>query len=176
MGALYTGHAILISKIFYIILIWRSQVQILKIISRLARIRSCISTIQNPTRLEFRVLGHLFNKGYIFVCADFKYKKDSVMEVGEADYKDCNATHPTFFSNNGNTGFRLDHSGTFYFISGASGHCEKGQKMIVRVMVPDESLPQNGKSSGYHDAVSPIGVFEMLLLHFVLECVAFYII
>ncbi|KAK7266853.1 hypothetical protein RIF29_19511 [Crotalaria pallida] len=105
----------------------------------------------------------------------FRYKKDSVMEVSGGDYKDCNATHPTFFSNNGNTLFRLDHSGTFYFISGASGHCEKGQKMIVRVMV-DESLHDHAKSSGYHDAISPIGVFEMVLLLFVLECVASYVI
>ncbi|OIV90131.1 hypothetical protein TanjilG_01585 [Lupinus angustifolius] len=52
----------------------------------------------------------------------FSYKKDSVMEVSERDYKECNATHPTFFSNIGNTVFKLEHSRTFYFISGASGH------------------------------------------------------
>lgn len=70
------------------------------------------------------------------------------MEVGEEDYNDCNATQPTFFSNNGDTVFKLNHSGTFYFISGASGHCENGQKMIVRVMVQDQD--QHAKSSGYH--------------------------
>ena len=92
------------------------------------------------------------------------------MQVGEEDYKDCNATHPTFFSNIGNTEFKFQHSGTFYFISGAAGHCEKGQKMVVRVMVPDD----HAKSYGYRDAVSPIGVSGMLFLQFVLACVAFY--
>ncbi|KAK7381034.1 hypothetical protein VNO78_33558 [Psophocarpus tetragonolobus] len=99
----------------------------------------------------------------------FNYKKDSVMEVGELDYTNCNATHPILFSNNGNTVFKLNHSGTFYFISGASEHCEKGQKMIVRVMF-DESLVQHTKSSGYHVPVSPIGVSLMLLIQFVLTC------
>ncbi|CAL0317383.1 unnamed protein product [Lupinus luteus] len=106
----------------------------------------------------------------------FSYKKDSVMEVSEEDYKDCNATHPTFFSNIGNTVFILNHSGTFYFISGASGHCDKGQKMIVRVMVQDESLPNHANSSGYHDAVSLIMVFGMVLLQFVSEYVVSYVI
>ncbi|KAG4912021.1 hypothetical protein JHK82_052607 [Glycine max] len=105
----------------------------------------------------------------------FKYKKDSVMEVGEGDYTHCNATHPTLFSNNGNTVFKLNHSGTFYFISGASGHCEKGQKMIVRVKA-DESLSQHAKSSGHHVPVSPIGVSQMLYLQFVLTCVASYVV
>lgn len=97
---------------------------------------------------------------------DFKYKKDSVMEVGKENYDDCNATQPTFFSNNGNTEFKLNHSGTFYFISGASGHCEKGQKMIVRVMIQDV----HSKSSGYH---VPVGVFQIV---FVLAFVASYVI
>ncbi|XP_027357169.1 mavicyanin-like [Abrus precatorius] len=115
------------------------------------------------------------NRFHVGDTIRFKYEKDSVMEVGEGDYKLCNATHPTFFSNNGNTVFKFEHSGTFYFISGASGHCKKGQKMIVRVM-EDESLPQHAKSSGYHVHVSPIVVSQMLLLQFVLACVASYVI
>ncbi|KAK2420359.1 hypothetical protein P8452_50560 [Trifolium repens] len=99
----------------------------------------------------------------------FKYKKDSVMEVGKENYNDCNATQPTFFSNNGNTEFKLNHSGTFYFISGASGHCEKGQKMIVRVMIQDV----HPKSSAYHVPVFSIGVFEII---FVLAFVASHLI
>ncbi|KAL2334275.1 hypothetical protein Fmac_015488 [Flemingia macrophylla] len=102
----------------------------------------------------------------------FKYKKDSVMEVGGADYTSCNTTHPTLFSNSGNSVFKLDHSGTFYFISGASGHCERGQKTIVRVMV-DESLPEHAKSSSYH---VPIEVSQMIFFQFVLTCVASYVI
>ncbi|XP_059294256.1 early nodulin-like protein 21 [Lycium ferocissimum] len=67
----------------------------------------------------------------------FKYKKDSVMEVSEKEYKKCNSTRPHFFSNTGNTMFTLEHSGYFYFVSGAAGHCERGQRMIVRVLVQD---------------------------------------
>ncbi|KAH0656817.1 hypothetical protein KY290_032482 [Solanum tuberosum] len=67
----------------------------------------------------------------------FKYKKDSVMEVTDKDYKKCNSTQPHFFSNSGNTMFMLEHSGYYYFISGAAGHCERGQRMILRVMVQD---------------------------------------
>ncbi|MED6181211.1 hypothetical protein PIB30_017407 [Stylosanthes scabra] len=106
----------------------------------------------------------------------FRYKKDSVMEVGEEDYKKCNSTHPTFFSNIGNTEFTFRHSGTFYFISGATGHCKKGQKMAIRVMVPDDH--DHDKSHGYHLAASPFagvpGITMILLfLHFVLDYVAF---
>ncbi|XP_020079932.1 mavicyanin-like isoform X1 [Ananas comosus] len=64
----------------------------------------------------------------------FKYKKDSVMVVREEDYKKCRSTHPIFFSNNGATLVKLDRSGLFYFISGVAGHCERGQKMIIKVM------------------------------------------
>ncbi|EOY02622.1 Early nodulin-like protein 21, partial [Theobroma cacao] len=83
----------------------------------------------------------------------FKFRKDSVMEVVEKDYKNCNSTQPKFFSNNGNSVFTLDHAGTFYFISGASGHCERGQRMIVRVMSPQESLPTSPAAD------SMLGVF-----------------
>jgi len=55
-------------------------------------------------------------------------------------------------------------------MSGALGHCEMGQKMIVRVMV-DESLPQHAKSSGYHIAISPTGVSQVLFFQFLLACI-----
>ncbi|KAJ7970721.1 Early nodulin-like protein [Quillaja saponaria] len=97
----------------------------------------------------------------------FKYKKDSVMEVTNADYKICNSTHPIFFSNTGNTVFRFEHSGPFYFISGVSGHCEKGQRMIVKVMSPEESLPDNtSKSTGFRAAVSSLGFFKIVFFQF----------
>ncbi|OVA17599.1 Plastocyanin-like [Macleaya cordata] len=74
----------------------------------------------------------------------FKYGKDSVMLVTETEYKQCNSTHPIFFSNNGNTIFKFDRSGFFYFISGVSGHCERGQKMIIKVMAPEDDTPPSG--------------------------------
>lgn len=65
--------------------------------------------------------------------ADFKYSEDSVLVVTEADYDSCRASHPVFFSNNGDTEVALDRPGPVYFISGETGHCERGQRMVVRV-------------------------------------------
>lgn len=77
------------------------------------------------------------------------------MEVNETDYKRCTSSHPNFFSNTGNTVFRLDYPGPFYFISGVSGHCKKGQRLIVKVMSAEEHSPsEGGKSSGSSVAVS----------------------
>ncbi|EPS62797.1 hypothetical protein M569_11993, partial [Genlisea aurea] len=65
----------------------------------------------------------------------FKYsRKDSVLEVDSGDYKTCNASNPIGKFDGGDTIFEFDRSGSFYFISGQSGHCEAGQKLIVRVM------------------------------------------
>ena len=75
------------------------------------------------------------------ICSDFKYKKDSVMVVTEEEYDKCASTHPIFFSNNGDTEVRLDHPGLFYFISGVTGHCERGQKMAIKVIGPDAPPP-----------------------------------
>ncbi|CAL5362492.1 hypothetical protein CsSME_00053915 [Camellia sinensis var. sinensis] len=81
----------------------------------------------------------------------FEYKKDSVMVVTDEEYDKCKSSHPLFFSNNGNTVFKLDRPGLFYFISGVAGHCERGLKMIIKVLEPvspPQSTPSNGTSSG----------------------------
>uniref|UniRef100_A0A0A0KUB3 Phytocyanin domain-containing protein n=2 Tax=Cucumis sativus TaxID=3659 RepID=A0A0A0KUB3_CUCSA len=89
----------------------------------------------------------------------FRYKKDSVMEVTKDEYKRCNSTQPSFFSNTGNTVFQFSRSGTFYFISGANGHCEKGQRMIVKVMADDES---SEKSSAVRTPTSWLGFMKLV--------------
>ncbi|KAJ0229082.1 Early nodulin-like protein 21 [Hirschfeldia incana] len=76
----------------------------------------------------------------------FKYKKDSVMQVTKEGYKQCNSSHPRFFSNTGKTRFMFDHSAPYYFISGTSGHCEKGQKMIVEVISNDRTTTSSAIS------------------------------
>ncbi|CAL8159136.1 unnamed protein product [Prunus armeniaca] len=73
---------------------------------------------------------------------DFNYTKDSVLVVTKDEYEKCHSAHPIFFSNNGVTVFTLDRPGLFYFISGVSGHCERGQKMIIKVLEP-ASPPQS---------------------------------
>ncbi|XP_062174775.1 early nodulin-like protein 5 [Alnus glutinosa] len=76
----------------------------------------------------------------------FKYKKDSVLVVSEEEYEKCHSAHPLFFSNNDDSVFKLDRPGLFYFISGVAGHCERGQKMIIKVLEP-ANPPQSANSN-----------------------------
>ncbi|PIA56197.1 hypothetical protein AQUCO_00700507v1 [Aquilegia coerulea] len=71
----------------------------------------------------------------------FKYKKDSVLAVTEQEYDKCRSAHPVFFSNNGDTEFKLDRPGLYYFISGVTGHCERGLKMVIKVLDPENLSP-----------------------------------
>ncbi|KFK32598.1 hypothetical protein AALP_AA6G264700 [Arabis alpina] len=68
----------------------------------------------------------------------FKYEagKDSVLEVTRYAYKNCNTSNPLANYTDGETKVKLDRSGPFYFISGANGHCEKGQKLSLVVISP----------------------------------------
>ncbi|CAI0457176.1 unnamed protein product [Linum tenue] len=86
------------------------------------------------------------------VILGFRYKKDSVMEVSMEDYKNCNSSHPSYFSNTGDTVYELDHSGPYYFISGVSGHCGKGQRMIIKVLTTDQDA---GKGNGNGNGTAP---------------------
>ncbi|KAL6561807.1 hypothetical protein OROMI_017408 [Orobanche minor] len=67
----------------------------------------------------------------------FKYKNgsDSVLVVNKKDYYNCNNTgNPILKLENGNSVFKFEHSGPFYFISGIKANCEGGQKLIVVVL------------------------------------------
>ncbi|GAB2269591.1 hypothetical protein Dimus_004514 [Dionaea muscipula] len=75
------------------------------------------------------------NRFHIGDTLYFKYHKDSVLEVTQEDYEKCNKSNPITRFDDGKTVFRLNHSKFFYFISGEPGHCEAGQRLIVRVMV-----------------------------------------
>ncbi|KAM0838150.1 hypothetical protein ACQ4PT_061175 [Festuca glaucescens] len=87
----------------------------------------------------------------------FKYKKDSVMVVTEEEYDKCASTHPIFFSNNGDTEVRLDHPGLFYFISGVTGHCQRGQKMAIKVIGPDAPPPRPPRRHrAHHTPAAPL--------------------
>ncbi|CAM8988555.1 unnamed protein product [Rhodiola kirilowii] len=89
---------------------------------------------------------------------NFNYKKDSVMEVRERDYKTCESTQPLYFSNNGNTVYKLRNKRAYYFISGVAGHCERGQKVIIKVLAADESHDENeGSDSDKSGAASALG-------------------
>lgn len=66
----------------------------------------------------------------------FKYKKgsDSVLVVTREDYDNCNTKEPIVKMDGGDSVFKLDRSGPFYFISGNKTNCQKGQKLIVVVL------------------------------------------
>ncbi|KMZ58846.1 Early nodulin-like protein 3 [Zostera marina] len=85
-----------------------------------------------------------------FITGDtlrFRYrKKDSLMVVGtKKEYRDCNTSQPLYFANNGDTVYKLNAPGTYYFISGILGHCQDGERMIVKVMNP---LPGESSQTG----------------------------
>ncbi|OEL16476.1 hypothetical protein BAE44_0022506 [Dichanthelium oligosanthes] len=91
------------------------------------------------TNNRFRVGDHLY----------FRYANDSVLLVDRAAFDACNATEPLAAFADGATTFVLDRPGFFCFISGEPGHCEEGQKLIVRVMVhPALAAPRPASAPG----------------------------
>ncbi|XP_009398652.2 early nodulin-like protein 14 [Musa acuminata AAA Group] len=66
--------------------------------------------------------------------------KDSVLQVTREAYLSCKKTSPIAEHKNGATVVELHRSGAYYFISGAEGACEEGEKLIVVVMSERHSL------------------------------------
>lgn len=73
---------------------------------------------------------------FFFFSAVWKFsnEKDSVLQVTKEDYESCNVSKPLAPYKGTNVTVVLDRSGSFYFISGVVGRCEKGEKMVVVVM------------------------------------------
>ncbi|XP_030474638.1 early nodulin-like protein 21 [Syzygium oleosum] len=95
----------------------------------------------------------------------FKYQKDSVMVVTSEEYDKCRSSHPLFYSNNGDTAFKLDRPGLFYFISGVTGHCERGEKMIIKVLETEETPPpQSANDNSTKTSQSSPTLFPMYSL------------
>ncbi|KAJ0977392.1 hypothetical protein J5N97_012866 [Dioscorea zingiberensis] len=93
----------------------------------------------------------------------FKYKKgnDSVLVVRKEDYFTCNTSKPIKKFSDGNTEFKFDRSGPFFFVSGTPRRCENGEKMIVVVLAERKkktAMPPEESSPGYRSpppAASP---------------------
>ncbi|XP_050371214.1 early nodulin-like protein 2 [Argentina anserina] len=66
----------------------------------------------------------------------FKYNKgsDSVLVVNKDSFFNCNTSNPIQKLEEGNSEFKFDSSGPFYFISGQPGNCANGQKLIIIVL------------------------------------------
>src|SRR5574340_1263955 len=65
---------------------------------------------------------------------NYEEGKDSVLKVRKEDYEACNTENPEQIFEDGNTKVELHKPGPFYFIRGADGRCEGGQKLIVVVV------------------------------------------
>ncbi|KAK9083930.1 hypothetical protein Scep_030401 [Stephania cephalantha] len=85
----------------------------------------------------------------------FEYHAHShnVMQVNPSDFKSCNSTAPplavyTF----GNDAVTFKMAGNYYFICGAPGHCEAGQKVEIKVV---HSSPSSSISGASRPALSP---------------------
>ncbi|XP_054813547.1 early nodulin-like protein 1 [Prosopis cineraria] len=92
----------------------------------------------------------------------FKYKKgsNSVLVVNKDGYDKCNKTDPVKKFDDGDSVFKFDRSGPFYFISGMDYYCEKGQKLIVVVLAirsppPPPSVSQPPVANQPSPAISP---------------------
>ncbi|XP_019439352.1 PREDICTED: mavicyanin-like [Lupinus angustifolius] len=110
----------------------------------------------------------------------FKYKKDSVMGVTEKEYEKCRSSHPHFFSNNGDTVFKFERPGLFYFISGVSGHCDRGQKMIIKVLdivsaPPPESQSANDTATKPHHKGAAAEIAPMSITTLALSVFSFLV-
>ena len=80
------------------------------------------------------------------LSTDFKYADgDSVLLVRRGDYDGCRAASPVArrFAD-GDTRFRLDRLGLFYFMSGVPARCEAGQRMVLLVV---DARPSRGGSA-----------------------------
>jgi len=87
--------------------------------------------------------------------ADFKYANDSVLLVDRTAFDACNTTEPLATFADGATRFVLDRPGFFCFISGEPGHCEEGQRLIVRVMVHPAIVATPGPASAPVTSAQP---------------------
>ncbi|KAG8045193.1 hypothetical protein GUJ93_ZPchr0008g12222 [Zizania palustris] len=98
------------------------------------------------------------NRFHVGDALYFKYTNDSVLVVDRKAFDGCNATEPLARFADGATTVRLDRPGFFCFISGEPGHCEVGQKLIVRVMVhPAEQAAAASPGPAYPPATSRPG-------------------
>ncbi|KAI8005771.1 Early nodulin-like protein 1 [Camellia lanceoleosa] len=117
--------------------------------------------VLNPTEKYTHWAGR--NRFQVNDSLVFKYKQgsDSVLVVDKDDYNKCNKAKPIRSLEDGDSVFKFDNSGPFFFISGNGDNCEKGQKLIVVVLAirntthkPSPS-PSSSPSSAAKPSLSP---------------------
>ncbi|CAN8326649.1 unnamed protein product [Cochlearia groenlandica] len=89
-----------------------------------------------------------------FLVWKYDMKVDSVLQVTKEDYECCNTSNPLNKYGGGYTKVELDKSGPYFFISGASGNCDKGEKITLVVL--SERKPDGGGGDCGDDYNNPI--------------------
>lgn len=99
----------------------------------------------------------------IFVAVwNLEGRKDSVLQVSRGDYLSCDVSSPIAEHREEAVSVKLEQSGAYYFVSGKSEACEKGEKMAVVVMAERrrphyEFFASWGPSTAPSKAESPAG-------------------
>ncbi|CAL9073012.1 early nodulin-like protein 3 [Musa acuminata AAA Group] len=90
--------------------------------------------VSNPSESYDKWAGR--NRFQVNDTLVFRYRKevDSVLVVTKQDYDACNASNPIQKLEGGDSTFKFDRSGPFYFISGVPESCRKEQKLTVVVL------------------------------------------
>ncbi|WOL14641.1 hypothetical protein Cni_G23422 [Canna indica] len=73
----------------------------------------------------------------------FRYKKgnDSVLLASKQDFDACNTSNPIARLDGGDSLFKFNRSGQFFFISGVPEKCRQGQKLQIVVMAARRNWP-----------------------------------
>lgn len=98
-----------------------------------------------------------------FIFAEFKYDKniDSVLIVDKTDYDSCNTAKPQLKLEGGESVFKFERSGPFFFITSNVTNCENGQKLVVVVLAvrhrqsPPPVIPSPSNPPSAPDTVAP---------------------
>ncbi|KAK9905229.1 hypothetical protein M0R45_000423 [Rubus argutus] len=64
----------------------------------------------------------------------------NVMQVTEQDYNSCNPSSAMATYSSGSDKITLERPGHYYFLCGAPGHCQAGQKVDIEVNLPHSVL------------------------------------
>ncbi|CAB4308172.1 unnamed protein product [Prunus armeniaca] len=60
----------------------------------------------------------------------------NVMQVTNQDFESCNPTSPVAVYTSGSDTITLERHGNFYFMCGAPGHCQAGQRVEITATLP----------------------------------------
>lgn len=90
----------------------------------------------------------------LYLVFNYNANEDSVLQVSEADYKNCNTASPIAKYSDGHTTIKLTQSGPHYFISGVVDHCKNHEKVVI-IVLADRSKHSTDTPSPSPSAASP---------------------